>query len=187
MGVLPVLARFEIQVLKTKSGDTVQIPAAATIRFFRQGATTTGSAVVVPYSDPDDPNPVTADVRVLHPGTIATNTTQLLTVVAVVLPGPGIPSTAPYLTLRNSFQPAGISVAIGNRLLRKTSNTIFCTDPTGRSASPAPTDNVVTNSSTGRAGGYVKARRYDYTISGSGLVTRLYIDAIGSYIMRTPH
>jgi hypothetical protein len=190
MAIPPVLARFEIQVLKTKSGDTVQIPALATIRFFRQGATTTGGVTVtVPYSDPEDPNPPLADLRILHVGTIQindilqveTNTTQIISVVAVVTSG----TNAPYLTVRNSWDPAGIAVASGNRLLRKTSNTIFYNDPTGRSTNPVPTDNVVTDSSTGRAGGYVRALRYDYTVTGTGFFTRLYIDASGSYVMRS--
>ena len=145
--------------------------------------------MVVPYSDPEDPNPTIVDLPVLHTGSLQVNdvlqvdatTTQLLNVVAVYTA-----AEPPYLQVSNSVAPAGVAVSAGQRLLRKTSNTIFYIDPTGRTTSPAPTDFVSTDPNTGRAGGYIRAYRYDYTVT-FGTTTRVYIDAVGSYVLRSIH
>jgi hypothetical protein len=189
MSTLPVLTRFDIQVLKNRSGsDASQVPAAATIQFFRQGATVT-SPVFVEYSDPGQEPPATpVDVPVRHVGTIqVTDTLQVdtstpdLLVVAEVVANP----SAPILRVWNWSRPQGISVATGKRLLRKTANAIVYPNPTGPvPQGPAPVSSLATDPATGRAGGYVAAYRFDYTVSGTGLTPRLYADAVGSFLLR---
>lgn len=52
-----VLKRFETTILKNKSvSDTAQIPAAASIAFYAQGATVS-QEVVVPALEPIEPPP----------------------------------------------------------------------------------------------------------------------------------
>jgi hypothetical protein len=60
--------RFETIILKNKSGsDLAQIPAAATINFYRQG-TTVSQAATIPVTDINDPNPVPTAVSVYDTG-----------------------------------------------------------------------------------------------------------------------
>jgi hypothetical protein len=186
----PVLARFEIRVLKNKSySDMAQVPAAATVRFFQQGATNSGPAIVVPYGGPEDPDPPPpTPVPVFHRGRIAVNdslqvgpdTTQLLTVTEV-----DESPTTPVVHVINTTVPAGVGIGVLARLLRRTGNAIVYLDATGAvPGGPPPVSYLTTNSTTGRASGYVAAYRYDYTVTGSGVLPRVHIDAVGSFVLR---
>jgi hypothetical protein len=187
----PSLTRFEILVLKNKSStDPSQVPAAATIRFFQQGATYSGSSALpnpVPYGGPDVPNPPPPTaVPVFHVGRfqagdqaqVDLDTSLILDVTAVDMANP----VASVLYVRNLTVPNGIPIGVGARLLRKTNNTIVY--PTAIPGTSSPVSFLTSNSTTGRAAGYVASLQFDYTVTGSGVTPRLHIDAVGSYVLR---
>jgi hypothetical protein len=187
----PILARFDVQVLKNKSSnDPAQVPASATIRFFQQGATHSGPPETVPYGGPEVPNPPPpTGIPVFHQGRLQIDdfvqvdaaTTLVLTVTGIDLGNPN----APVVYVVNTTVAGGVAMASGARLLRKTGNAIVYLDATGAvPGGPAPVSFLTTNASTGRAVGYVAAYRYDYTVTGSGVLPRVHVDAVGSFVLR---
>ena len=166
------------------------MPALATIKFFRQGATVKVAATI-PYVDPEDPNPPPpTPITVWNLGSLQVNDVlQIDSSVSSTLIVAGLddqdPDNPKVLVYNTSVQ-AGLGAAVGKRLLRKTNSAIVYSTPTGAVAgSPPPTDTLTTDANTGRASGYVSAYRYDYTVTGSGLPTTVCVDAVGSFVMRT--
>ena len=87
-------------------------------------------------------------------------------------------------TIELKSNGANITLAMGNRLVDKSDPSKAYDNPLGEGAGAA---SVTTNSTTGRYEGYVKAYRYDFIVKippTSPTEFRLYIDCIGSFVMR---
>lgn len=159
----PGYRRFEFQALKDKvpGSDPAQVPAAATISFYRIGATNRTAATIAP-SDPD-PTIVTVD----DPGSIqvgdqlavgGSNLARFI-VNSVLLPTSTDPPRL-EITAITSMTLTG-----GERLICPARQITVFKDPFGLLALGT---SLVCDAATGRASAYVAEPRFDYTISGGG-------------------
>jgi hypothetical protein len=69
-----------------------------------------------------------------------------------------------------------LDLVVGDRLVPTTDLPEIFADPLGTVPSSNP---FSTNPQTGRAGRYIRNRRFDYSVAGSDFPTRLYMDAEG--------
>lgn len=170
MDTRPVIKRFEIVVLKDKGGATnpkEQVPAAAQVDFYRQGATVKVGGPV--------PGPIT----VYNRGALVAGDQVKVNLSAVTLTVDPPQTNDPVNLLRLSGGPT--SLAQWDRLVPTGSRPI----PAQASGPPASSGSFINTSSTdGRGSCYIAAYRWDYIVSGTGLATRLFIDAEGSFVMR---
>jgi len=183
MAVTPVLKRFEIRVLKNRAlNDPAQVPAAgATIKFHKQGATVRVGVEVPDSSGLEEP--IVVPVSVYHIGTVVVeDELQHGAKEAQILK---IYSVDPVALTVSVFNDSGDAIVLdrGDRLICRTTETsapLFLLDPSGMydATSFTLTDDQ------GRAGGYVRALRFDYTVTGPGLIPAAYPDAEGSFVMR---
>ena len=61
---------------------------------------------------------------------------------------------------------------LGDRLVVTTSRPTIYIDPEGKIAKASPVSTLTSDANTGRAGGYVRLKRFDYVISGGGASPR---------------
>jgi hypothetical protein len=174
--ITPALKRFDVTVLKNKSGsDAAQVPALAAIDFYRQGATLASS---FSFGTPPDP-PETASLTLQDTGRLVPGD-QLK-----VFSGGALGSTV--LTVRSITDSTRIVVdydvavsgQVNDRLVVTNSRPTYYNDRLGNSAGSSA---LTTDSSTGRAAVYMRADRFDYLVSGTGFTTRLHQDADGGFL-----
>lgn len=186
MAILPVLKRFDIFVYKPMPGEAdLRIPAAdVPIRFYAQGATIQTASTISGELG------ATSPLFVYHGGEIAvgdeltidprpTGTGRLyVNLIEPYVP----PSTDLYrLTVTNLDPQDGTYEAPLNARAIITSKllTVY-QDPLGVTAGASS----LTTDSRGRATGYIRNLRYDYTVtlgSNNAIASR---DAEGSFVMR---
>ncbi len=159
----PGYRRFEFHALKDKipGSDPAQVPAAATISFYRLGATNRTAATITP-SDPD-PTIVTVD----DPGSIqvgdqlAVGGSNLARfIVNSVLPPTSTDPPRLAISAITSMTLVG-----GERFIRLASQLTVFKDPYGLLSFGT---SVICDAATGRAFAYVAEPRFDYTMSGGG-------------------
>lgn len=180
MSVTPVLKRFEIVVFKNGTGN-VQLPAAAQVDFYRQGATVANSWSP-DLLEPDEPM---SDVPVYHHGALVdgdivargTNLDETM----VVQIDPGDPNK---LTLTNNTEE-GFVLDPNDRLVPIGDRPKVYQDPTGAAPVTPNVNYIMTNSNDGRGSCYIPAFRFDYIVVIDPSTMRLFIDADGSFVMRT--
>jgi hypothetical protein len=179
MAVQPLLKRFDITVLKNKTiSDAAQVPAAATINFYRAGASASANVSIPDQSMNPDPQPVTIPVYTM--GTIAVGDTVQADIISnALLSVAAVDATALTVSvINNSGQNSQIFA--GQRLVRRTNPPQAYRDPLGNVAIGS---SITTDSATGRAACYIKEYRYDYVVTFASTV-RVYADAEGSFVMR---
>ncbi|MFI5371518.1 MAG: hypothetical protein ACHQ52_08175 [Candidatus Eisenbacteria bacterium] len=170
----PFLKRFETTVYRDKSGsDQAQIPASATINIYRQGATLTyslsvGNGVTVSDVAVSATGEILAgdSLQVFKSGALQSGT---LTVVSVDAPT--------SLTLHNG-SGSTISASAGDRLVLTNNRPVFYSDPLGSSS----LGSSISADGTGRAGAFVRVKRFDYTATGTGFTGRMFPDAAGAFV-----
>ena len=182
---LAMLKRFEFTALKDKSGsDKAQVPAYATIAFYRQGATLTQAFSF--QNIPDEPQAI----HVLHPGAIREEDE-----LATFGPGTSYALSSTHLTVSSvEFDPengwllwvtpggAPFSGASGDRLVILTDRPLCYSDALGQGTSAT---SVNSDGDTGRATGYMRATRFDFIVSISGVANRLYQDMTTGHVHST--
>ena len=168
---VPYLRRFETVVLKNKSGsDTAQVPASATVAFYRQGSTV---KVATSVGLTVDPVPVLVyDVGAVIPGDVL-----------IVQGGSGrllVESITGTDTL-NVLNETGstIVLAVGARLTPESAQPRVYNDALGSSAIGS---SIATDPATGRASAYVRDKSFDYIVTGTGLSPRVYPDSDGAFV-----
>jgi hypothetical protein len=164
------LSRFEIRVLKDRlpPTDLAQVPASATIQFFRQGATVSSAVTVPPLAEEDTVVNV-VDAGSVSPQEIVAPITSLgnqLRVTQVI--------SATQFTLFNPSQQP-IMLQQGDRLVPSSLPTVYA-DPAGQAAIGS---SILTDPGTGRASAYVVQTRFDFIVSIPGQPKRVYLDAQG--------
>src|SRR5262249_13051009 len=91
-------------------------------------------------------------------------------------------SVSPSLLKCRKTSAGSIGLIVGMRLIISTRRPVLYSAPDGTGSL---TSHVQTESGTGRLRGYVSELRFDYTITiAVGDETRVFVDAIGSYVMR---
>jgi hypothetical protein len=187
------LTRFEFTSFKDKAppSDLAQVPAQATISFYRQGATLTQS-----FSFPQIPEEPQA-IHVDHPGDIGES--DILATFDMDSSTPDLSSTRLFVDHIEFDEAQGwliwvtpdgapFSGVAGERLV-VTSNQPLCYQD-ARGCSGGATY-LVSAAATGRAGGYLSHPRYDFLVIVANRPKRLYIAAIGgpppSAIAATDH
>ena len=178
MSTTPLLRRFDIFAYKNKNGttDTAQIPTAATVTLYRQGATTTANFTVTsgsigPYSVAvDDVGEIGAGDSVQ----IGTDSTKGFTV-------DSIPDRT-HLSLLNDFG-LNTTVASGSRIVVVSPLMTIYADALAATSASNP---ITADSSTGRAQAYVRNKRFDYIVSGTVSPSRLFMNAEGGVIPEGP-
>jgi len=165
----PIAPRFEITVLKDKSGtDRAQIPAIdATVHFYRQGATVS-APVTIPAFHAD------VTVSVYDVGRLSTNDTVRVGEGAATLMIGGISSPTEILVANNSASP--VVLGVGMRLVPTNNRPQVYGNPQG--TVPIGTSLGV-DGVTGRASAYLSQDRMDYDVSIPGQAPRLYVDGSG--------
>lgn len=167
----PVLALLERNIWRRRSVlDTTQVAASgATVSFYGQGATFSGQDPVDVFQN--DPTPTT--LPLFDRGDIVAgdyiqhgfNTGAVMRVVEV--------EGRDTIKVVN-VSALDISISEGSRLVRLNDRPSVYADPHGmRSLGPE----VIV--SDGRLSVYIAAERFDYIVSGAGLTTALYRDAMG--------
>ncbi len=173
-----LLKRFEVTVLKDKSPtDKAQVPVAASVDVHKQGATVK-TAITVPWPNP--PDDVIVDVYHIGDTVVGDqlalngNSPAVLTVTSVV-------SVSQIGVFNLSGQ--AVSLAVGDRLVITTNRPTIYVDAEGKVPKAAPISTLTSDASTGRAGGYLQFRRFDYVISGGGISpARVFPDADGGLV-----
>ncbi len=169
----PTLRRFETTILKNKSAvDLAQVPASASIAIYRQGATVR-TALTMPANTGDNAIQVYG-VGSIQPGdhlTVDTGTDELVVSSVADVPGASIVEV-------DNINAFPVSVAVGSRLIRKSSPASVYADPL---AFGSVTNPLNTDPQTGRAGAWIEDARFDYIVSGAGFPMRLYVDAEAGY------
>ena len=167
----PIAPRFEITVLKDKNppGDLAQVPAGATIHFYRQGATVANSVTVMPGL----PNAV-ADVH--DSGRLAVADTVRVGSTALTLGVSGVNSPTQIQLNNSGTDPVVIST--GTRLIPTNDRPNAFADPR---CTVGLGTSITSNSADGRASAYLSEDRVDYEVVISGQPTRLYIDGAGVF------
>lgn len=173
----PTLKPFDLLITKDRNApsDKVQVPAAATVEFYLQGATAKpGSYQVTQLED--------AEVPVWHLGTfkvgddvlIDANPAKRVRVTAI--------DTANLTLWLGYISGPTVSFGGGARLFRDAARPSVYRDPTGQVSTGSPTLTVA----NGRASCYVPAFRFDYAVTITGTtIRRIYVDGVGSFVMRT--
>jgi len=179
---LPVLRRFDIFVYKNKNGyvDRSQIPCTAddaTINFYRQGATLS--------SDIDIPQFGSAEIPVYHTGALKDSDSAMLVIGAGFAPVhvDSVDATSNTITVHN-LSGFAISPPRGTRLLPTSVLGLVFPDPMGRGT--AVTQLAPHPDGSGRVTGYVRDYLSDYVVTVPDDVepVRLFIDGVGSFVMR---
>lgn len=167
----PIAPRFEITVLKDKNppGDLAQVPAGATINFYRQGATVANPVTVMPGL----PNAVAA---VHDSGRLAVADTVRVGSTALTLGVSGIDS--PTQVQLNNSGPDPVVISAGTRLIPTNDRPSAFADPRCTVSLGA---SITSSSSDGRASAYLTEDRVDYEVVIPGQPTRLYVDGAGVF------
>lgn len=182
MAVHPVLKRFDIYVYKDGAGGA-QVPADATVDFYAQGATANLTVAQT------IPSMGSGSIPVWNLGSITggsvqvgVNPSAILSITNIVVQVPPISPYATLLVQNDGTQPVTVNnldrlVPLGNR-------PFVYDDPNGDV--PTAFNSRQTEPGTGRVRCYIREYRFDYIITIVGVPTpRLFIDAEGSYVMRT--
>ncbi|MEO8501208.1 MAG: hypothetical protein ABI565_09860, partial [Vicinamibacteria bacterium] len=174
MSATPLLRRFDIVTFKNKSGsDTAQVPTAATVNIYRQGATYRGSTITI---SPSDPDPTTIDVDdigdIVVSDTLGTNTATACFIVNAI-----ISTTQLQLSSISGSQ----TLSDNDRLVVTTNQPTIYSDSRGNTSTSNP---LTADGATGRAQVYVKNKRFDYIVTGlgTGVPARLFRNAEGGSI-----
>jgi hypothetical protein len=175
--MISLLRRFDIFTYKNKNGttDTAQIPTAATVTIYRQGATVTSNFTVTsgnigPYS-----------VAVANTAEIqAGDTVQVGTDPAKGFTVDSVPDST-HISLLNDLALSTTVFAASRLVVTSPLPSIYDNAP-GTSTTSNP---ITADSSTGRAQVYVRNKRFDYIVSGTVSPSRLFIDAEGGSIPET--
>ena len=77
---------------------------------------------------------------------------------------------------------SAIALTVGQRLIPTNLRPNIYSDPIG---SVAIGTSITTSATDGRASGYLREFRFDYIVRITGLTARLFVDAEGSFAMRT--
>jgi hypothetical protein len=169
----PLLRRFEITVCKDKSAqDSAQVPAAATVDVYRQGAT-----VRTAFNFPSilaDP----VSVEVYDTGRIQVGDALRVSqgaFVGGVLTVDSIPDGSHLMVLNDAV----VSASAGDRLVPTSDRPTVYQNPLGTGSGLHYT---MSDATTGRASGYIAEGRYDFRVSGTGFDDRMYRDAHGGVI-----
>ncbi len=166
-GILP---RFETTVLRGRSPtDNTQVPAAATLEFYRQGATVASDVTIQPGVPPGIvPVHYSGQIEIgdtLRVGTSATN----LTVVHVAS------TTEIHVNLDG---PLPLLLSAGTRLWIASPRPTAFADPTGTSSLGA---SILTDAITGRASAYLSLDRFDFEVVIPGEPPRHYLDQAAAW------
>ncbi len=176
MPTLPVLRRFDMTVYKNKDGsDPAQVPAEATIEFYRQGATVKTGPVTVTSG-------AFIMVTVYNTGDILGNAAYIVqkgTSAAETMDVRAVDEVAGTIELKSKGGP--IDLAVGDRLVCISDRPGIYDNPLGDGTGAT---SVTTNSTTGRYGGYMRAYRYDVIVKVPATSPRLIVDCVGSFEMR---
>lgn len=164
----PIAPRFEITVLKNKSGtDTAQVPATdATIKFYRQGATVKTAVTL--------PSHTYATLSVYDVGQLAIGDTVRVDIGTATLSVLDIPSSSEVQVWNGATTSVG--VLSGARLVPTNNPPQVYADPLG--TVPLGTS-ISVDGVTARASAYLSRDRVDYDVSIPGQTPRLYVDASG--------
>ena len=160
----PVLTRFETALYTDKSAtDSTQVPFAfAQVELYAQGATASASVTVLK-------NNGEADVTVYDPGDLANGGTVQVGVggpsleVVSVQATPAFPGST-TIRLRNTSPSQDVAVSQGTRLILTSNRPFAYADPLGTIS----LGSSVTADASGRLNVYLKQRRFDYVVVGSG-------------------
>jgi len=171
----PKLRRFDFLALKDKApgNDAAQVPAAATISFYRSGAASRTTATITP-SDPDP-----AVVTVEDTGTIQIGE-QLA--VGASTQARFLVTSIPDATHLELTAILSTNLVDGDRFIRLAAPLTVYKDSYGAIAAGT---SLTCDASTGRAFAYVTEPRFDYVIAGAGVTPRVIPDAEGGLI-RSP-
>lgn len=176
MSVTPVLKRFEIVVFKNGTGN-VQLPAAAQVDFYRQGATV---AVGTPVQ-----NGQTKEIDVYHRGALKQGDEVFRdTPLGDTLLIGEHPSNPQKIMVTNNSGD-DIELMRYDRLVPFGDRPKVYQDPTGAAPVTPNVNYIMTNSNDGRGSCYIPAFRFDYIVVIDPSTMRLFIDADGSFVMRT--
>lgn len=179
--LVPILSRFDVTVYRNLNGviDKAQVPATefeATVQIYRQGAT----------ANLPEPTPVPpqggADIAVYNTGCIEAGDSVMVDASASTLLVIAVDIAASTITVENDTF-AFINVQRYSRLTPTVPALVF-DDPVGTSPLSQPL--TPSPSANGRVTAYVKDFRFDYvvTVPGDPRPVRLFVDAVGSYVMR---
>lgn len=179
---LPVLRQYVIMVWKNRGAgsDNVQVVAAnAPVRICAQGAT---------VSEPFDPTPIDDDgervVYVHHvgaaavPGMLGVNGDSTLSLSVLAVSDASV--STPWIKVKNVTGDP-ITLSLGCRLHVVAPAVMFYADALGTVALGSV---LYASSETGRASGYVAELRFDVFVDGVPDAPRMYIDQVGSYVLR---
>ena len=168
MSLTQLLRRFDFVVFKNKSTtDAAQVPTVGTLSFYRQGATVKTLTTLLP-TDP----PIDRDITVEDIGQIQIGDTISIGFSGQPFQVTGLVGRAKVRILYTGT--SSLQVAAGTRLVAP-SVQLF-KDAVGSQPLGAP---YSSDNTTGRFSAYVGASRFDFTVVGSGLPMRSYIDNEG--------
>lgn len=197
MYVVPTLRRFDAFVYKDyDANDKTQVPAAATIDFYAQGATlneandfldiANGAEVTVTVWHPGSLGDPVVDPNIIdghHRVQIGVESGDVFEVVSVD-PAPDPDEASATVTLKNESGHVVSVVRKDARLVRITDRPEAYDDPVGLESTGS--NALQTNATTGRARGYLREYRYDYIVTITETSERrLFRDSEGSFVMRT--
>lgn len=194
MYVVPTLKRFDVNVYRDYDAtDDTQVPAAATIDFYAQGATLNVSNDLVNIQNGEE-----VEVSVWHPGSLGApvvdpNITDghhrvqigvaSADVFEVLDVAPSVTGATAVVKLKNTSGHA-VTIAKDARLVRITDRPEVYDDPVGLESTGLTSRS--TDAATGRARCYLREYRYDYIVTITlTSEQRLFVDADGSFVMRT--
>jgi hypothetical protein len=167
------LARYTLVVTKDKSGtDNAQVPADATVDFYKQGATVT-TGVTVPDGGTGVTITVRSSVRIVAGDTLrkGLNASPTVTVVSVT----------PTTVVVNSDSNGAMVLVAGDRLMVTTARPAVYKESTGIDSYPS--SQVVTDATTGvLLPAYLKEPFFDAAVSGTGVAGRLLSDQPGGVV-----
>ena len=177
----PILNRFDITVYRNLNGliDKAQVPATefqATVQVYRQGATANlPETIAIPPQGG-------AELAVYNTGSIDAGDAVLVDASTSTLLVVAVDITASTITVENDTF-AFVNVQPYARLTPTAPALVF-EDPVGTSPLSQPL--TPASSGSGRVTAYVKDLRFDYVVMvpGDPRPARLFVDAVGSYVMR---
>lgn len=180
MAVTPVLKRFDTVVYKPQDlvGGPVVVAPGVVLRFYAQGATVSENTDIL-----DNSTPFT--IKVYNKGAIALNDQLLVEGIppaSTLLPVDGIDDVYRVLTVVNLLPVSGTTyqAALGKRLVLVSKPLAPYLDPLG-TAEPLSS---LTTDTNGRARGYLRNFRFDYTATLDPNNPIVFHDAEGSFAMR---
>ena len=168
---MPNLARYNLVVTKDKSGsDNAQVPAAATVDYYKQGAT-----VAVGTTVPNGATGVSITVRntgrISAGDVLRNNLTGFPTVLVTSV-------TNPTTLVVNSSGNGAFTVVLGDRLVVTNNRPTPYKESTGVDAYGGFQSS--TNATTGVLDPtYLKEPFFDAQVTGSGVANRLLTDQVG--------